>query len=130
MEKQILTNFAFPASGTYWVKAVLTMAPSVHGQQKVESAPIKIVINELDGADLAVWKRIKDRADFASFLPRGSFLASEEKVEASLLDEVREIVRTYPHSKISMKMQTRLEKFQTMEQKRNKILDRAKVPGK
>lgn len=116
-DKQIMTVYAFPKPGDYYLKAVLGI-PSEDGNREFESKPIKITITKPIGEDLQVWNLIKNRGDFAHFIQNGQLVdfKSPEK-QAKFQQEVEEILNTYPNSFYASSLRQSLDKFKANETK-------------
>lgn len=69
--QRLSTDYAVMESGTYYLKAVLY--DSQTGTQ-IESAPLSLTIEEPQGADLAIWKMLKQNADYAFFIQTGGLM--------------------------------------------------------
>ena len=95
----IVTDYAFPTAGEYFIKAVLTV-PRIENSLKIESETIQIKIEEPTGENLEVWNKIKDNGDFAYFIqecePRLPEYRSEER--AKFLKDVEQVLIDYPNS--------------------------------
>jgi hypothetical protein len=115
--KQLMTIYAFPKSGDYYLKAVLVI-PNKDGNIEVSSEPLKITITEPIGEDFQVWKLIKDRGDFAHFIQNGQLVdfKNPEK-QAKFLQDVEEILNTYPNSFYASSLRQSLDKFKASEAK-------------
>jgi hypothetical protein len=117
-ETEILTYYAFPQPGIYFVKAVLQI-PSNENPIKIESKPIQIIINEPTGEDLNVWNLIKDRSDIGYFIQEGEPRAYKEDEKQKLIQEVEKIIKDYPNSLLTNQIKQSLEKFRLNEAKIN-----------
>lgn len=128
-EGKILTDYAFPRPGTYYIKAVASVpAAGYSGElQKVASTPIRIRITEPSGDDLKVWNLIKDEGDIAYFVQQSDTPTYKDKKAERLLQEVERIVRSFPESSLGRQMKEKLDKFQTEDSKRTVRLKNAKV---
>lgn len=118
-EKTLLTDYAFPEAGTYYVKAVYN--------QNLQSAPLDITIEEPDGEDLDIWNRIKGRGDIAYFIQKGYVpIASYKSEEKSRFESnVRAIIERYPNSLLSKQLKTSFLKYQEVEIKRQELLQKS-----
>lgn len=116
-DKQLMTIYAFPKSGDYYLKVFLGI-PSKDGNREFESKPIKITITEPVGEDLQIWNLIKDRGDFAYFIQNGKLVdfKSPEKQE-KFLQEVEAILNKYPDSFYASALRQSLDKFKANEAK-------------
>jgi hypothetical protein len=114
----IVTDYAFPTSGEYFVKAILTV-PRNNNSLKIESEPIQIKIQEPTGENLEVWNKIKDNGDFAYFIQEGDTRIPSNKSEERnrFLKEVEQILSAYPNSFYAESLQQSLDKFKADEVK-------------
>lgn len=96
---KIVTTYALPEPGDYYIKAVLII-PNPDNPVKIESEAVQITITEPIGADLEVWNKIKDRSDFAYFLQEGVFSIPENKSteRAKFQQEIEQIISRFPDS--------------------------------
>lgn len=124
--KQLMTAYAFPKAGDYYLKAVL-IVPSEDGNIEISSDPIKIIIKEPAGADSQVWNLIKDRSDFAYFIQNGELVdfKSPEK-EAKFQQGVESIINKHPDSFYAESLKASLEKFRASEEKRKAFEEKIK----
>jgi hypothetical protein len=126
---KILTDYAFPTTGIYLVKAVLTIPDkdSSTKLKKIESQPVQINITEPTGEDLAVWNQIKDSAEIAAFIQRGSFLTSKDQEEEELVKLVEQITEVYPRSFLAQQIKEKLQTFRTSKEKRIEVLEKSRA---
>jgi len=122
-EGLILTDYAFPATGGYKVKAVVSLPGT---ENKLESPPIQIVIDEPIGDDLKVWNLIKDNGEIAYFIQNGGVLTSKDDEREKLVKQIEQIVADYPGSILVGQLNQSLEKFRANEIRRKEILEKAK----
>ena len=129
VEGRILTDYAFPEAGTYYIKAVTTVLKDKK-PVSVESEPIKIIVEEPQGEDLEVWKKIKDNGEFAYFIQEGEITRGYHKPEeqAKFQQEVDDIVNHYPNSFLSGQIKQSLVKFQAQEAKKKAYLEKMNKP--
>ncbi|MGI8640247.1 MAG: hypothetical protein ACR2MG_09825 [Pyrinomonadaceae bacterium] len=126
-EGKILTDYAFPESGDYYVKVsyfmYFTAEPIL-----LESEPIKITIEKPVGENLEVWNKIKDNGEIAYFIQEGDFHIPSYKTEEreKLKQEIEQIINQYPNSFYAESLQQSLEKFQAVEAKRQESLQKLK----
>lgn len=107
-EGKILTDYAFPESGTYYIKASFG---ALYGTGRIESEPIEITIVEPEGQDLEAWNAIKDREEIAYFLQEGSFRGSYKSVGEMRSREFEEIANRYPDSIIAAQLRQKLREY-------------------
>ncbi|MDQ3748453.1 MAG: hypothetical protein M3367_05460 [Acidobacteriota bacterium] len=119
-EGKILTDYAFPKTGTYFIKAIYSnrFTADPLRRVKIESEPIQVTIEEPIGDDLIVWNKIKDRSDLAYFIQEGGFPEFKFDSREKLKQEVEQIINQYPNSIIVGQMKQSLEKFQINEERR------------
>ncbi len=126
VNKKVMTVYAFPKAGEYYLKAVLVI-PNKDGNEEIESESVQITIEEPQGKDLEIWNRIKDRADFAYFIQEGEMvdfrsLNEQTKFEA----EIEYILQKYPNSFYAESLRQSLDKFQAAEAKRQETMQKLK----
>ena len=126
LEGRILTDYALPKSGTYFIKAVLEIKDGK--PMKVESEPVKVVISDPVGEDLEVWNKIKDSGDIAYLIQEGDILIPSYKAEEQkkFQQEVEGIIRDYPNSFYAQSLQSSLDKFRASEAKRQEFMQKLK----
>lgn len=124
-EDKVMTGYAFPEAGVYYVKAVLFI-PREENPIKIESQPIHITINEPVGEDLEVWNKIKDRNDIAYFIQEGQSIAQSDEAKEKFIQEIERIIENNPNSPLISKMKQSLEKFRVNEEKRKELLENLK----
>ena len=127
-DNQLMTNYAFPNTGIYFIKAVLIIPGEP--QTKIESELVKIVINEPVGDDLKVWNQIKDNGDIAYFIQQGETPTYQDEKAKKLLKEIEQITGKYPNSDLAGQMKQKLEKFRTGEEKSKEMLEKSGVKPK
>ena len=117
VEGRILTDYAFPKAGNYFVKAAYSVF--LVGQDDpitLESAPVQVSIEEPVGGDLMAWKKIKDRGDIGYFIQQGDFRSSKSEEREKIRSEVENIINDYPGTVISNQLKQSLEKLKKSEQ--------------
>ena len=127
---RIMTDYVFPEIGTYYIKTVLSFPDDI--QPKIESEPIKIIIEKPVGDDLEVWNEIKDDGGIAYFIETGNFLTSYSKTEErdKLQQKIERIINTYPNSFYTESLRNSLRKFQAIEAKRQEFLQKIRQQQK
>lgn len=127
MEGRILTDYAFPEAGTYYIKAVTSILKDKK-PVLIESEPVKITIIEPTGEDLEVWNRIKDNGEFAFFIQEGEMTGGYHKPEeqAKFQADIQALIKQYPNSFLSRHIQQSLMIFQANENKRKTFFDKLK----
>lgn len=124
--QRITTDFAFPAEGVYYVKAIL----SVPGENtKIESAPIQLTFTTPTNDDLLVWNQIKDSSEIAFFLEQSDFVTSDKIKRERILQTIDELARKYPGALLVKQLTTCRESFDAKEMKRKAMLEKARVPN-
>ena len=109
-EKRLNTDYALTKSGTYSIKAVLN---NIQTGNKVESAPVVITVEEPQGEDLEVWKKIKEDANYGLLIQTGG-LAEQPKGPKTtrIAVELEEILSRHPNSRYSKDIRSGLTKRQ------------------
>lgn len=129
LEGRILSDYAFPETGTYFVKVYVMIFDDESGSgtgKMVESDPIKITITAPKGEDLEVWNKIKDNGEFAYFMQEGDITRGYKKPEnrTKFQQELQDILNKYPNSFYSQSLRQSLDKFRVGEAKRQEIRDK------
>ena len=116
---RIYTDYAIMEAGIYFIKATATLfeedAKSENDRITIESEPIQIVVNEPIGADLEVWKRIKDNGNIGCFMQNGIFGDAKPEESQKLLKEVEEIISKYPDSLLVTQLKRGMEEYRNIE---------------
>lgn len=120
----ILTDYAFPEPGVYFVKAKLIIPGET--MHYVESEPIQIVVNEPVGDDLKVWNLIKNKGEIGHFIQQDEFRTGKEEEKDKLLGEIEQIIAKYPNSHLAGKMKQSVENFRASEVKRKEFMENLK----
>lgn len=118
---RILTDYAFPESGVYLLKASYSIYLAGESEAvRIESSPVTINITEPTGDDLRAWNKIKDKGDIAYFMQEGDFLIPSYKSEerAKLQVEIEGILAEHPNSIYAGPLRQSLEKYTANEEKR------------
>ncbi|MCA1590809.1 MAG: hypothetical protein LC730_04870 [Acidobacteria bacterium] len=123
-EDRIMTSYAFPKAGIYYIKAVLIIPGEV--MTKIESDPIQITIEEPVGENSEVWNKTKNRGDFAYFIQEGQVIASTEEKKRKFLQEVHALVESFPNSSLANQIQKSYAVFRANEEKRLEMLEKVK----
>lgn len=121
---RIMTDYAFPNAGTYFVKAIVTLPDE--NKTKIESEPIQIFISEPTGDDLKVWNSIKDNGEIVYFIQQGRFLTINETEGKRLSQQIEKIVADYPGGILANQLNQSLEKFNANEIKRKGFVEKLK----
>lgn len=127
VEGKILTDYAFPEAGTYFVKASYYIySTNQQGAVLIESDLIKIVIEEPASEELEVWNKIKNNGDIAHFIQEGDFSVPiyKTKERENLRQEIEQIINQYPNSFYTESLQQSLAKFRAAEEKRQEYLQK------
>lgn len=127
---RIMTDYAFPEAGTYYVKASYSIFEADQAEaMRIESPPVKINITEPTGDDLKVWNIIKDRGEFAYFIQESEFPISSHKTRerTEFEEEIQQIVDRYPNSLIVNQMERSLQRFRASEEKIRKASQQFKT---
>jgi len=116
-KKTLLTDYAFPEAGIYFIKATYTY------NESLESEPIQITMTEPVGEDLEVWNKIKNRGEFAFFIQNDYFQIDYKPEErAKFQKEIENILIDHPTSLYAESLRQSLEKFRASEAKRQDFL--------
>jgi len=121
---QILTDYAFPKAGTYYVKAVAGVFFKGKEAITIESKPVQITVEEPQGEDLEVWNKIKNDGEFGHFLQEGKMTHGYHKPEdvERFQNEVDHILADYPNSLYAQPLRESLMKYRAAEAKREEFL--------
>jgi hypothetical protein len=95
VEKEMTGGYALAEAGGYRIKAVLY---DFNYAYRIESEPIRIVIEEPVGADLKVWNRLKENSDYGRFIQTGSAGKPSTAESRQLVENLTEIADAYPES--------------------------------
>lgn len=128
-EGKILTDYAFPEPGDYYVKVAYSVNLTTHEKPVLlESKPIKMTIEEPIGENLVVWNKIKDNGDFAYFIQEGNIRIPSYKSEEreKFLQEVNQILVDHPSSFYTLSLRQSLEKFRASEARIQEIRNKQK----
>lgn len=126
-QKQLMTVYAFPEIGDYFIKTVLII-PSETGNKKYQSEPIRVKIIGPLGEDLEIWNTMKGRADFAYFIQKGEPVRFSEREEQSrFLQEVENLVSRFPNSLYAESFRQSLRTFHENEAKRIEYLQKVQL---
>ena len=128
-EGKILTDYAFPEAGIYYVKATYSVRTTIQAKSiLIESEPIQITITEPIGEDLEVWNKIKDDGNFAYFIQEGDIHIPSYKTDEreKFLDKVEQIINQYPNSFYAESLRQSLTKFRADEAERQEFLQKLK----
>lgn len=123
---RMLTDYAFPKAGAYFVKATLNLPRPGENELRLESAPVKITVTEPEGEDLAVWNKIRNRGDIGYFIQSGDFNTFEPETRENLRREVEELAAVYSTGSIARSLSRGLERLQINEAKRKAALEKLK----
>lgn len=128
-DSQLMTDYAFPNAGIYFVKAVLII-PSVT-MTRIESQPVQIIINEPIGNDLKVWDKIMVKGEIGYFIQYNEFRGKIKPEEREkYLNEMEQFVAENPSSPLANQLSKSLETFQLREEKRKGFMDKLKKQQK
>jgi hypothetical protein len=127
----IITDYVFPKSGIYFIKAVLVI-PNSNETLNIESETIQLNLRDPLGEDQEVWNKIKNNGDFGYFLQEGDFRIPEYKQEERIMfkQEVEQIVNRHPNSFITGQLRQSIEKFNQKEAKRRELREKMKQPNR
>lgn len=127
-EGKILTDYAFPHAGIYYLKALLIIPGE--NSTRIESDTIQITVNKPIGDDLEVWNKIKNRSDIAYFIQESSVIARSDEEKEIFLQEVEQTAMKFPNSLLANQLRQSLEKFQANEERRKEFEEKLKQQRK
>lgn len=99
------TDYALPEPGTYLLKVALV---DFKTGRRIESTPLKVVVEELTGDDRQTWTAIKNDGHYALFLQS---LGGSRNVDYYVVRRLQELVALYPKSRYSGYIRSRLSAF-------------------
>lgn len=112
-EKLIGTEYALPKSGTYHIKAILSLG----SKNEIESEPIEIRINEPQNIDdVEVWNVLKSDPEYAYFIQTGSTKTGPSKKHPGyaksqrVVENLENIVNFYSASRYGEHIRSALAK--------------------
>lgn len=108
-ETMIVTDYAFPEPGVYFVKFKTKLQNENGEEVEIESDAAQIVVSEPSGEDLEVWKKIQGKREIA-LLMQGT-LSNNPDSNAWLASEVEQILGKYPNTTYSSYLRKGLEKL-------------------
>jgi hypothetical protein len=112
VSERVGSEYAVARPGRYRVKAVLHVAES---NAPIESAPVRVIVEEPKGDDLRVWNEIKDDAAYGYFIQTGDIKAHPDSPKAKrVVEKLEHLVTSYPDSKYSAYIRPGLTKFKSM----------------
>ncbi len=119
-KRTMITSFAFPEPGTYYLKTVYN--------KTVESSPITITIREPIGEDASVWALMKNDDRIAYFIQMGYFpdSASESRSREDLMSTIQRIIDRYPNSIYAEPLRQSLITYKANEAKRKEFRESLK----
>lgn len=119
--KAILTNYAFPEAGTYFVKAISCVVDGTKGCSiPIESKPIKITVSEPRGEDLEVWQKLKHNPKLGQFMQH----SGTSKSDINLIGEIEQIINQYPSTFYAQSLRQSLDRFHEKEAERKAYLEK------
>jgi hypothetical protein len=130
-EGKILSDYAFPEAGIYYLKAIYHISLVKQRERLlIESEPIEIKVEEPGAEDLQVWNKVKDNRNIAYLIHVGDFLIPNYKTKEreKLNAEIEQIVNNFPCSIIANQIRKSFETFQIKETKRKASLEKLKKP--
>jgi hypothetical protein len=101
-------ELAFPAAGTYWLRARL-----LDGKASVESAPVELSVVAPSGQDAAAWQALEGDGEAFYLLHTGTLrLARGSEAAVALTAKVWELAELHPRSRLAGLVATRLESYE------------------
>lgn len=117
-ERRIMTDYAFPGPGVYFIKAA---AYVVDANTPLETEPVQIVVNQPLGDDLSVWEQIKNNSEIAYLLQNGDLQEPREDQKAKLVNMLNALLARFPNSTYSESLRINLEKYKQAELRRKEF---------
>lgn len=116
---RIKTEYVLPQPGMYFIKAVLNDDQLTN---KIESEPIRVIIEEPQGTDREVWNKIKHDGDFALFMQTGELKERPNGPKTKqIVATLSEIESSYPTTRYISKIRSGLAKQRSLlEKQKNK----------
>jgi hypothetical protein len=112
---KILTDYTFQNAGTYFVKAAVwgIVDKTGRGLARVESEPIEITIEEPEGEDLEVWRRVQNREEIAYFMQEALIktVNGNNARRQRLINELQTIADQYPDSLLASQIRQKLREY-------------------
>jgi len=109
-QQRLKTDYAFTAAGKYHLKAVIYNAKT---GTTVESPPVAIVIESPQGAELLIWKQLKQDPDYAFFIQTGGLLEHPKGAKtAKVANELDRMLTKHPDSRYAQSIRRSLTKRQ------------------
>lgn len=125
MEKRILTNYAFPEAGIYFIKVTSCLIDEIKGCAiPIESNIVQINVVEPFGGDFEAWKILKQNHQLGFFLQHARFPDGIEK--SSVIAKTNFVIESYPHGSISSRLKENLKQFHIDDKQRVIYIDRLK----
>ena len=124
--EQNLPVVRFPDPGSFYIKGSYTFMELKEGNKPasqpylyLESEPIEIKLEELDGEDLAVWNKIKTNIEITRFILTGYPTISAYKVQEyeKFKPEAEQLVTAYPNSFYGQLLRQTLDKLKVSEER-------------
>ena len=123
---QIMTDLAFEEPGIYFIKSVLIVPKGENDSQRIESAPVQIIVDAPVGNDLEVWKEVKKNPEIAYFIQENELRTTKEGDRQKQLTEIERVVAANPNSFLARQLGQSLEKFRASEAKRKGYMQKVK----
>jgi hypothetical protein len=119
LKGRILSDYAFPQKGCYFIKTVLK-----NPKTEIESPPVKVLIEEPQGENLGVWNIIKNNGEIGYFIQAGNFRIPSHKSDerAKLMQEIESLINTYPNSVYARSLSQSLAEYRSYEKEKNMFL--------
>jgi len=105
---RIQTDYALPAPGVYYIKAVLYSPLS---KKRIESASVRLALETPQGDDLEVWNKIKDDGQYALFMQTGGLAEGLTGARTKeIADSLEALLQRHPDNHYSEQIRTSLSK--------------------
>jgi hypothetical protein len=108
-KQRLGTAYALSEQGRYYLKAVLFDART---GTSIESTPVSLTVEEVQGAELRVWNSLKENADYALLIQTGG-LMEHPKGSKTLrtASELEKIVARHQDSRYARQIRSGLAKY-------------------
>jgi hypothetical protein len=121
--RRLSTDYSFPVSGVYQVKAAYTVIIDREGPPlKIESEPIMITFSEPVGENKEVWDKIKDRGHIGYFLQEKDLPPTYLSESNDFFNEVQRLIGDHPNSGIINSMKEALWILRERQNKADSLL--------
>lgn len=123
---RIRSDYAFPESGTYSIKAQLVIPNEI--STRIESNTVQVQINEPEGDDLNVWEAIKGSSEIAFFVQYRAIASSNAEKREALVNQIEQVVNSNPNGTLAKNLEKGLEEFRAKEVKSKEAREKLRKP--